>query len=113
MLLCLGLDTQFAMVETLMAALHDIPQAATPPPYTPYAPYTSLHTLTPVHPLHSLTLPCTPCTPYNTPLTPPHTPSQITLRKERLSALLCLLMLACGVIFVTEQGVHWLEVSSE
>ena len=97
MLLCLGLDTQFAMVETLMAALHDIPQAATPPPCTPYTP---LHTLT-----HRYTR--TPLT----PLIPP--PSQITLRKERLSALLCLLMLACGVIFVTEQGVHWLEVSSK
>ena len=60
MLLCLGLDTQFAMVETLMAALRDIPQ--------------------------------------------------VTMRKERLSALLCALMLACGAIFVTEQGVHWLEV---
>jgi solute carrier family 6 amino acid transporter-like protein 5/7/9/14 len=60
MLLCLGLDTQFAMVETLMAALRDIPQ--------------------------------------------------VTMRKERLSALLCALMLACGTIFVTEQGVHWLEV---
>jgi hypothetical protein len=38
---------------------------------------------------------------------------QITLRKERLSALLCILMLVCGLIFVTEQGVHWLEVCRE
>ena len=49
MLLCLGLDSQFAMVETLMAALHDIPQAATPPPCIP-----ALHTL------HTLTHPHTP-----------------------------------------------------
>ena len=54
MLLCLGLDTQFAMVETLMAALHDIPQAATPPPCTPYTPLHTLahrHTRTPLTPL--------------------------------------------------------------
>eukprot|EP00964_Phaeocystis_antarctica_P024260 scaffold13600_cov59-Phaeocystis_antarctica.AAC.4 len=60
-------------------------------------PYTPLHTVTPLHPLYPL---------YPLHLPPP---SQITLRKERLSALLCLLMLVCGVIFVTEQGVHWLE----
>ena len=68
-----------------------------------------------LHPLRTpLTHPYTPLHPYTpyTPYTPPP-PSQITLRKERLSALLCLLMLACGVIFVTEQGVHWLEVSSK
>ena len=46
MLLCLGLDTQFAMVETLMAALRDIPQVpltplTTPPtrPHTPSRPW--------------------------------------------------------------------------
>jgi hypothetical protein len=98
MLLCLGLDSQFAMVETLMAALHDIPQAATPPPCIP-----ALHTL------HTLTHPHTPSHHTHTP--PP--PLQITLRKERLSALLCILMLVCGLIFVTEQGVHWLEVCRE
>ena len=62
MLLCLGLDTQFAMVETLMAALHDIPQAANttpPPPATPSS--HPPHTLP--HPPYTLTLPHTPSHP--------------------------------------------------
>ena len=61
MVICLGVDSQFAMVETVLTALNDMGILA-------------------------------------------------SLSKPRKSALICCLMGAIGLIFVTRVGLHWLEL---